>query len=164
MPVTWVLYMVTFWSWHLPVAFEASLRSELAHNAQHLSFFSTALLYWWPLINPAPRLHGHIPYGFRIIYLLAVAGPVMVPAMSLALFAQQVFYPYYATAPRLWGLTALEDQTAGWALMGTLDGMIYAITLLLLVARMLDREERMTRLREAIGSGHTSAEHPVVNQ
>jgi hypothetical protein len=35
--------------------------------------------------------------------------------------------------------------------MGSMDGIIYMIAFLLLVARMLDYEERMTRLREAIG-------------
>jgi cytochrome c oxidase assembly factor CtaG len=142
--------MVILWGWHLPAAFEAALRNELVHNLQHLSFFVAALFFWWPLVNPAPRVHGHIPFGFRIVYIIAAVGPVMLPTMSIALFARQVFYPSYLTVPRLWGLTALEDQTAGWVLMGVLDGMIYAITLLLLVARMLDREERMTRLSEAI--------------
>jgi cytochrome c oxidase assembly factor CtaG len=155
MPVAWVLYMGILWGWHAPVAFEASLRNEFVHNLQHLSFFAAALVYWWPLINPAPRLHGHIPFGFRIVYVIAAVGPVMLLAMSIALFAQHVFYPYYTTVPRLLGLTALEDQTAGWALMGVLDGMIYAVVFLLLVAGMLNREERMTRLREAIDVGTT---------
>jgi cytochrome c oxidase assembly factor CtaG len=150
MPITWVLYMMILWGWHLPAAYEAALQHWALHNAQHLSFFAGALLFWWPLINPAPRVHGHIPYGFRIAYVIAAVGPVLLPTMSIALFARQVFYPSYLTVPRLWGLTAIEDQAAGWVLMGVLDGMIYAITLLLLVARMLDHEERMTRLSEAI--------------
>lgn len=150
MPVSWVVYMVILWGWHLPASFEASLRSELVHNAQHLSFFAAALLYWFPLINPAPRVHGHIPYGFRLVYVIAAVVPIMLPVMSIALFAQEVFYPYYVTVPRLWGLTPLEDQMAGWALMGVIDGMVYGTTFLLLFAKMLEHEERMTRLREAL--------------
>ncbi|MBI4561105.1 MAG: cytochrome c oxidase assembly protein [Candidatus Rokubacteria bacterium] len=150
MPVAWVLYMVTLWSWHLPAAYEASLRNEIVHNAQHLSFFATGLLFWWPLVNPAPRLHGHIPYGFRLVYIIAAVGPTALPIMAIAVFAREVFYPHYTTVPRLWGLSALEDQAVGWGLMGALDGLIYLIALLLLVARMLEHEEQMTRLREAI--------------
>ncbi len=149
MPISWLLYMVVFWGWHLPAAFEMSLRSELVHNVQHLSFFATALLYWFPLINPAPRVHGHIAYGLRLAYIAPVV-PLMLPVMSIALSAQQVFYPYYTTVPRLWGLSPLEDQTIGWVLMGSLDGIIYATTLLLLFHRMLEYEERMTRLRETM--------------
>lgn len=151
MPISWLLYMVVFWGWHLPSAFQASLGSELVHNAQHLSFFAAALLYWFPLINPAPRVHGHIAYGFRLVYVIAAVVPLMLPVMSLALFAREVFYPYYTTVPRrLWGLSPLEDQTAGWALMGLIDGLVYGTAFLLLFAKMLDHEERMTRLREAL--------------
>lgn len=151
MPVAWLIYMVILWGWHLPSFFEMSLRNEFAHDVQHLSFFLAGLLYWWPLVNPAPRLHGHIPYGFRLVYIIAAVGPIMLPTMSIALFARQVFYPYYAAVPRLWGLTALEDQAIGWALMGLLDGLIYFSAFLVLVARMLDYEERMTCLRESLG-------------
>ena len=150
MPVTWVLYMVILWGWHLPVAYEAALREEVLHNFQHLSFFTGGLLFWWPLINPAPRVHGHVPYGFRIVYTIAAAVPTMLPVMSIALFAREVFYPHYLTVPRLWGMSALEDQTTGWVLMGLVEGLIYMAALLLLVDRMLDYEERMTRLREEI--------------
>jgi putative membrane protein len=150
MPVTWVLYMVVLWGWHLPAAYDASLRTEILHNVQHFSFFASALLFWWPLINPAPRVHGHILYGFRLVYIIAAVGPTALPVMSIAVFAREVFYPHYATVPRLWGLSAIEDQAIGWGLMGTMDGLIYLVALLMLVARMLDYEERMTRLREAI--------------
>jgi cytochrome c oxidase assembly factor CtaG len=150
MPVTWGLFMLLLWGWHLPAAYQAALQYEVLHDVQHLSFFAAGLLFWWPLINPAPRVHGHIAYGFRLAYILAAVGPTMVPFMSIAFFAREVFYPHYLAAPRLWGLTALEDQTTGWALMGVLDGMIYLTAFLLLVARMLEHEERMTRVREAI--------------
>jgi len=150
MPVAWPLYMVILWGWHLPAAYEASLRYELLHDVQHLSFFGSALLFWWPLVNPAPRPHGHIPYGFRLAYVIVAVGPTALPMMSIAVFAREVFYPYYTTVPRLWGLSPLEDQAIGWGLMGSLGGLIYLIALLLLVARMLEDEERLTRLREAI--------------
>lgn len=150
MPVAWPLYMIILWGWHLPAAYEASLRYELLHDVQHLSFFGSALLFWWPLVNPAPRVHGHVPYGFRLAYVIVAVGPTALPMMSIAVFAQQVFYPHYTTVPRLWGLSPLEDQALGWGLMGTLDGLIYLGAFLLLVARMLEYEERTTRLREAI--------------
>ena len=101
MPISWLLYMVVFWGWHLPSAFQASLGSELVHNAQHLSFFAAALLYWFPLINPAPRVHGHIAYGFRLVYVIAAVVPLMLPVMSLALFAREVEYAFSAYLPAL---------------------------------------------------------------
>ena len=68
----------------------------------------------------------------------------------VGLSAQRVFYPYYLTVPRLWGLSALDDQALGWGLMAVLNGLVYAITFLLLVAGLARHEERMIGQLEAI--------------
>src|SRR5437763_907628 len=34
----WTLHAAAIWIWHAPVLFQATLTSELAHTAQHLSF------------------------------------------------------------------------------------------------------------------------------
>lgn len=70
--------------------------------------------------------------------------------MAIALFAPRVLYPYYATGPRLWGLSPLDDQSMGWGLMGVIDGAVYLTTFLFLVARMAAQEARTTRLGEAL--------------
>ncbi len=35
----WCIHAAAIWIWHVPVLFQATLTSELAHTAQHLSFF-----------------------------------------------------------------------------------------------------------------------------
>ena len=153
MGLTLPLYMVNLWGWHYPPAFEAALRNDLIHDLQHLSFFVTGLLFWWPIINPAPRVHGHIPYGFRIFYIIAAALPTMLPVMALVL-TERILYPYYTAVPRLWGITTLGDQSNGWAIMALAEGTAFLIAVLLLVARMAEHEERMVRLEQA-GGVHT---------
>lgn len=154
--ITWMgltlpLYLVNLWSWHYPPVFETALRDDLIHDLQHLSFFITGLLFWWPVINPAPKVHGYIPYGFRIFYVIAATLPTMLPVMGLVFFTERIFYPYYTTVPRLWGLTVIEDQSNGWAIMALAEGTAYLIAILLLVARMAVHEERMVRLEQAAG-------------
>ena len=148
MVITLPLYFVILWGWHYPPAFQAALRGELIHDLQHLSFFIGGLLFWWPIINPAPRVHGQIHYGFRIFYVIAAALPTMLPLMGLALLVQSIIYPYYLGVPRLWGISPLEDQTRGWATMGLVEGTTYLITILLLVWRLAEQEERMERFKE----------------
>lgn len=155
MPVAWVLYMVVLWGWHLPAAYQASLGSELLHDVQHLSFFGAALLFWWPLVNAGPRPHGRVPYAYRLVYVLASVALTMPPIMAIAFFVPRVIYPYYAAVPRLWGVSALDDQAIGWGLMGVIDGGVYAIAVLALVAGMAWDEERMTRLERAAGAGES---------
>jgi cytochrome c oxidase assembly factor CtaG len=151
MPVALPLYVVTLWAWHLPAAYEASLRDELVHNVQHLSFFTTALLFWWPIIDPSPKLHGHIHHGFRLLYVFPAAFQSQALGVIFAFFLGRVLYPHYLAVPRLWGFTPLQDQSAAGLLMMPVEGMIYLAVVLLLVARMFAYDERMTRLREERG-------------
>lgn len=141
MPVSWPLHVVALWAWHHPTAYQASLKSEVIHDLQHLSFFLTALLFWWPVVNPAPRVHGHVPYGWRIVYVFGAT--LQNTALSALLgLSGRVLYPYYTTVPRLFGLTALEDQTIGATVMWIPGGMMYVIATLLLLNSYLNEEER----------------------
>lgn len=148
LPVTWLIHVVTLWGWHHPAAYQAALQYDLVHDLEHLAFFSTGLLFWWPIVNPAPRLHGHIAYGWRILYVFLAAGQNTLLAALLSL-TERVLYPYYLGMPRLWGLPAVDDQAIGGAIMWIVGGMMYLITILVLVASFLNEEERLTRQREA---------------
>lgn len=156
MPVSWVLYVATLWMWHHPTMYQASLRNGFLHDAEHLSFFLTAILFWWPVLNPAPRVHGYIPYGFRIAYVVLAALQNTLLAALIAL-AERVLYPYYSVAPRLWEVTPHEDQITGGLIMWIPGGMMYVIAALVLVHRMLDHEESVTRQREVKASMYRSA-------
>jgi len=151
MPLTWPLHVLTVWLWHAPVAYGASLASSLAHDAQHLSFFVTALLFWWPVIDPAPRIGARIHDAWRVAYVIPAAFQSQVLGLIFA-FYPTLIYPHYAAMPRLWGLTALQDQSTAGVVMMQIEGLVYLAAVLLLVARMLGRDERLTTLREQIGS------------
>lgn len=147
-PVTWLLYVITLWGWHHPAAYQAALQHDLVHDVEHLTFFGTGVLFWWPIINPAPHFQGHIAYGWRILYVFLAAGQNTLLAALLSL-TERVLYPYYLKVPRLWGLPAVDDQAIGGAIMWVVGGMMYPITLLILVAHFLHAEERLTLRREA---------------
>jgi cytochrome c oxidase assembly factor CtaG len=143
--------VVTVWGWHLPGAYGASLRFELVHDAQHLSFFLAALLFWWPVIDPAPRLHGHVHHAWRLVYVVPAAFQSQALGLIFAFLTRRVLYPHYEAMPRLWGFTALQDQSAAGLLMMQVEGVVYLAAVLLLVARMFAYDERMTRVREQHG-------------
>jgi cytochrome c oxidase assembly factor CtaG len=151
MPVTWPLYVATVWVWHVPAAYGASLTSSLAHDAQHLSFFGAALLFWWPIVDPAPRLGARVHDAWRVAYVIPAAFQSQILGLIFA-FYPTLIYPHYAATPRLWGLTALQDQSAAGLVMMQIDGLVYLATVMLLVARLLSREERLTTLQEQIDS------------
>ncbi|MGH7373313.1 MAG: cytochrome c oxidase assembly protein [Candidatus Rokuibacteriota bacterium] len=147
MPVAWLLYTGTLWVWHHPVVYQAALRHHEIHDLEHLTFFVAALLFWWPIIEPAPRLHGLLHSAFGIVYLIAATAQNTLLGMLLAL-PDRVLYPYYAEAPRLFGLSALDDQALGGGIMWSMAHM-YLLPILLLVARILNRQEQAAREVEA---------------
>jgi cytochrome c oxidase assembly factor CtaG len=132
-----------------PVAYEAALRYPVLHDIEHLTFFGTAVLFWWPIVNPAPRfrrLSSGLMYGARIGYLiLATAQNTMLGAVLG--MSERVFYPSYAAAPRLlgdWG--PLDDQAFGGGVMWSGSHM-FLLAVLVLLHRAMDSEGRKAGAR-----------------
>ena len=164
MPVAGLLYVLTLSAWHVPAAYEASLGNPWLHDVQHLSFFVTGLLFWWPIVNPAPRLHrltGGLGYGLRIGYvILATAHNTLLGAV-IAL-AQRVLYPTYAAAPRVFDLSPLDDQALAGGIMWS-GGHMYLIAVLVLLHRALGSERREPGGADASArwSGAEAGEEPL---
>lgn len=138
MPVTWPLYVLNLWAWHSPALYQLALREPGVHDVEHISFFLTALLFWWPIVNPSPRLHGQISYGYRIIYLVAATLQNTLLGMAISI-PDRVLYPFYATVPQLRALAPIDDQALGGGIMWV-SGHMYLIPILVLVARLLQQE------------------------
>jgi cytochrome c oxidase assembly factor CtaG len=136
MPVAWLLSGAVLWLWHLPVAYDAALADRLLHDLEHVTFFLGAILFWWPVIHPAPRARRPAPHALRVVYL--VLGAFQTAALGLLLtLAPAVLYASYAAAGRREGPGALEDQTWGGAVMWGAGGLIDMIAVLVLVHRSL---------------------------
>jgi len=133
-PLTaWLVHAAALWAWHVPVLFEASVRSDLVHTAQHVSFFATALAFWWAIMRPGA---AHDLRGLAALYIVTTAMHTAVLGALLTLSAS-VWYPgYLATAPA-WGLTALEDQRLGGLIMWVPAGFVYLGIALALFAAWL---------------------------
>lgn len=139
MPVSWSVYVLDLWAWHSPALYQMALREPRIHDAEHLLFFLTALLFWWPIVNPAPRLHGMISYGFRIVYLIASTLQNTLLGMAISI-PERVLYPFYATVPALRDLSPINDQALGGGIMWV-SGHMYLFPILVLIAGYLKREQ-----------------------
>jgi putative membrane protein len=158
MPVAGFLYTVNLWAWHWPAAYDLALRHPLVHDVEHLVFFGTAVLFWWPVVNPAPRLHRlttGLQYGYRIAYLILATAQNTLLGAVLGL-AEHVLYPFYAEAPRLPALpwSPLDDQAFGGGVMWSGSHM-FLIGILVLVSRALGSEHRERSARVTFGREQT---------
>ena len=136
-PVVCLLaFTLTNVAWHVPDLYELALRSELWHDVQHICFLSTALLFWWPVVQPWPS-RQRWPRWTMVLYLLFA--DIQNTALSAFLiFSERVLYPTYAAVPRLWSISALDDQAAAGAIMWVPGSVIFLVPVAVLAVRLLD--------------------------
>lgn len=101
--------------WHFPRPYDAALERHWLHILMHLSLLVSASLLWWPVLSPTPafpRLH----YSGQMLYLFALGLPMSLIGALITL-AERPIYQWYVTAPRLFGLSPVEDQRLGGLIM-----------------------------------------------
>jgi cytochrome c oxidase assembly factor CtaG len=57
---------------------------------------------------------------------------------AFLIFSERVLYPTYATVPRLWGISVLDDQAAAGAIMWVPGSVIFLVPVAVLSIRLLD--------------------------
>lgn len=131
----WIVAMTIMIGWHVPAAFELALRSDGWHNIEHICFFATSILFWWPVIQPWPSV-ARWPRWAMPIYLLfgMIAGSTVSAYMT---FSDAVLYPSYAHAPRIFAMSPLDDQVAAGGLMWFAMTIVFLIPAVVIVVRYL---------------------------
>ncbi len=140
----WVLHAAALWGWHVPMLFDAALRSEALHTWQHITFLLAALLFWWSILGAGRRKEQ----GVALICLFTTMVHTTVLGALLTMSPTIWYQSYVATAPA-YGLTALEDQQLGGLVMWVPAGLVYLISGLAFAARWLGRPHDVQEMRKA---------------
>jgi putative membrane protein len=149
MPVAvWFLFVGTIIGWHDPALYNAALRSDWVHDLEHVTMFVAGMLYWWLVSGAGPRLHKNLSRVAKIAFILAVIPPNMALGIVLA-FSQQPIYAFYSDMPRLWGISALDDQRISGVIMWIPGNMMHFMTALALIFMILSGEGRKSATKEA---------------
>lgn len=125
---------------HLPDVGDAALRHHWFHFTVHVVLVFSALLMWWPVLSPTvllPRLSEPL----QMVYLFLQSFVPTVLA-SFITFTNTVWYEFYAQAPRLWGISAIEDQRYAGLIMKLGGGVILWLAIGIIFFRWVAREER----------------------
>ena len=139
--VAFALYSLTFSAWHLQGAYDLMMRNHNVHIATHLMFMVTAVIMWWPILSPLEE-YPRLSYGGQLIYLFLLGIPMMFVAALITL-ADVVLYPWYAAAPRVWGLSPLDDQKLGGLIMWVPGGLFYWVAMTVVFFLWVGRERRL---------------------
>jgi putative membrane protein len=140
----WMLHAIAIWIWHAPGLYDASVRSELVHTAQHLSFFLTALLFWWSVLSPeSQRKRG----GVGVISLFTTGIHTTLLGALITTAGTPLYTAYTASGTAAWSLTRLTDQQLGGIVMWIPAGVVYLAAALWLFQKWLS--ESGARVRRA---------------
>jgi putative membrane protein len=118
-----VLFNLVIVVWHLPPMYGLAMAHHPVHIVQHLCFMTTAVLMWWPILSPMPEL-PRLSYPGQMLYLFLMTIPMSLVAVCIG-YSGQVLYPAYASAPRVWGITPLQDQLIGALIMWIPGGLFF---------------------------------------
>jgi putative membrane protein len=149
-PVGVLLYTVVFSLWHVPTLYDVMMRAHPVHIVMHLSVMATAVLMWWPVLG-GDAVRRPLSPPFQMLYLFALGIPMMAVAAMIT-FAPEPLYRWYALAPRVWGLSAVEDQRLGGLLMWIPGGLYFWGVMSVVYFRWAAHERR---------ADLSLAEHPV---
>jgi cytochrome c oxidase assembly factor CtaG len=138
--VAWLAMNLAFLGWHVPAAYDFALEHEHWHQAEHLCFLGTSILFWWPMIRPWPTREN---YGGWVLLLYLVMADIVNTVLSAFLaFCDRPVYGYYLREPNAFQISPLSDQRAGAVVMWVIGSLIFLVPAIVLTFRLLQPRER----------------------
>ncbi len=112
-PAFWA-FQAAMWVWHLPRLYNLALEVHAWHIVEHLCFMATAVVFWFVVIAPLPQLARSLPKRMAFIFLNMTAMKTLGLILTMS---SLIIYPFYISAPRVFGIDVLSDQQVGGMIM-----------------------------------------------
>lgn len=136
------------WIWHSPAPYAATFESTFVYWSMHLSLIGAAVWLWLSLLACAERPMAQLAAGLFSSVQMGLLGAL------ITLAAHPVYTPHLLTTAA-WGLTPLQDQQLGGAIMwvpGCLAFLAAAMWTLLRVFRRFDWSDGLQPSGASAGS------------
>jgi putative membrane protein len=105
------VFFLALWYWHMPTPYDKTFTSVPAYWAMHASLFGGGIWLWRELLqHPSERI-GPVLAASMITFLqMGLLGAVLT-------LAGRPLFPWHWLTTQAWGLSPLQDQQLGGALM-----------------------------------------------
>jgi len=143
------IFNIVVAAWHLPPLYNTAMAHHSVHIVQHLMFLVASVLMWWPVLSPLPEL-PRLSYPGQMLYLFLMTIPMSIVSVAIA-YADKLLYPAYAAAPRIWGLTPMNDQMIGGLIMWIPGGLYFFAIISVVFFRWQQREGAETAEAAQVG-------------
>jgi putative membrane protein len=143
-----ILFNATLLAWHIPAAYDLTLRYGAVHVCEHAMFFFTGLLFWARVIDPGP-LRPRLIWPARVAYAAGSMVVGWVLAIVLVTVPHPIYGYYAALATRPGGISALTDQQLAAGVMWVPGSLAYTVTILIGLYRWLAPDRAGTQASAA---------------
>ncbi|MGB9358698.1 MAG: cytochrome c oxidase assembly protein [Acidimicrobiia bacterium] len=125
---------------HVPSVVELMLTNDFFHFFAHLVLFISAVLMWWPVMDPIPETKTLAPFG-KMGYLFLQSLVPTIPASFMTL-GETPLYEIYTTFPRLWGIDVMTDQIIAGLIMKIGGGLVLWVAIAWVFFSWYDEEQK----------------------
>lgn len=128
---------------HLPPVVDLALHAAVFHFFVHALLVVSATLMWWPVLSPLPEL-PRLSSPLQMVYLFVQS---ILPAVvaSFITFSDRAVYEFYANAPRLWGISPVDDQQIAGGMMKLVGSAVLWTFMSVIFFKWYNREEAEAR-------------------
>jgi cytochrome c oxidase assembly factor CtaG len=137
-PLALAVWLAAWYVLHVPAVYGYALEHRWALGLEHLAFLGSGLVFWWAVISPG-RMRAQARL-FLLFGAFIAAAPV-----AFALAFTHPLYDFYVRAPKLWGLTPIEDQQIGAVAMAVEQAVILFAACSIAFMQWLDDDEAPRR-------------------
>jgi putative copper resistance protein D len=145
--VAWTQFAVVMWATHFSGFFQLALENSWVHGLEHLLFFGSAALFWWPVLGETIG-RTRLSYPLRLLYV-ALAMPQNTFLALAIVSADRALYPRYPS---------LSDQRQAGGLMWVAGDLALLAVVLVLAVAWAQHEERTAKRREQLEDSLISRE------
>lgn len=135
----WLLFTGIIVAWHIPGAYDLTLRSGSIHLLEHAMFFFAGLLFWAHVIDPGP-VRPRLGWPARIGYVVGAMVVGWGLAIALVLAPDPIYAHYAALTHRPGGISALTDQQIAAGVMWVPGSLAFTIAMVIGFYRWLEPE------------------------
>ena len=111
-----VVFNVTLVLSHTPIAVDSLRSSQFGSFGMDAVWILSGLALWAPIVGSIAEFRDR-SYPARMLYLFFTTGIVTIIPASFLTFAELPLYETYELAPRVFGLTAVDDQQIAGLIM-----------------------------------------------
>ncbi len=142
----WLLFNGDLAAWHVPGAYDLTLRNPTVHYLEHLSFIGLGILFWSRVID-SPPFRTRLNYFGRSVFAATGVAATWVLAVVLAIAPSPLYSVYASLAHRPGGFSALTDQQLGAGAMWGPGSIPYGILVFWALYRWLGADDAPPRRR-----------------